>query len=147
MGTKKTVCLLRSNTHAVFMEAISKELEERLDEMKDKYGEIHYYTKDNIKVPGTSVFAYGTVDLDDINDLNFIDNLNIINPEPWLPYLSVIHTSFDYDKGTITSDERGIFKITQTWNKLKWFKYNYCLIGKPKRIIIYEINKFWYKNK
>ena len=43
-----------------------------------------------------------------------------------------------YEKGTITSNDEGIYQGYQTYQVLKWFMYNYCLIGKPKRILIYH---------
>ena len=49
-----------------------------------------------------------------------------------------IESNFNYENGTITSNSEGIYKGYQTWQFLKWFKYNYCLIGKPKRILIYH---------
>lgn len=129
------------------MEAITEETENKLDELKTKYGEMSYTDSKGIKIPGTSVFGYGEIDINNVDDIEFINSLNIISPEVWCPYVSVIPTGFNYEEGTITTDDEGIVKVTDTWDKFNWFKYHYCLIGKPKRIIIYEVNKFWYKEK
>ena len=32
-------------------------------------------------------------------------------------------------------------KYRPTWDEFEWFKYNYCLIGKPQRIVIHECDK------
>ena len=54
-----------------------------------------------------------------------------------------IPSNFDYNTGYVYSNNEDIFKTHDTWNKIDWFKFNHCLIGKPERIIIYRINKVY----
>ena len=125
----------------VIMHAISEEDEKRIDDSieENPTGRPMYYIGNKILATGKSILTYGTVNLNSSDDINFINSLtDIVNPEVmgggnWIP------SGFDYASATITSDEDGKVKWYQTWDSLKWFKYNHCLIGKPKRVIIYKI--------
>ena len=60
---------------------------------------------------------------------------------PELKEAANIPSRFSYKTGDVYSDREGIFRCHDTWDKVKWFKFNHLLIGKPERIIIYRINK------
>lgn len=130
------LCLTESikNKKIVIMEAITEEEEQRIDKSKDYYGSIKY-NKNNLVIDSKDIYLYGEVNLNDENDINFIKRFYLINPET-----SFIYSNFDYDRGVYTTVNLKPRWCT-TFDPIKWFKYNYCLIGKPNRIIIYRIDK------
>ena len=130
------LCLTESikNKKIVIMEATTEEEEQRIDKSKDYYGSIRY-NKNNLVIDSKDIYLYGEVNLNDENDINFIKRFYLINPET-----SFIYSNFDYDRGVYTTVNLKPRWCT-TFDPIKWFKYNYCLIGKPNRIIIYRIDK------
>ncbi len=135
------LCLTESikNKKIVIMEATTEEEEQRIDKSKDYYGSIRY-NKNNLVIDSKDIYLYGEVNLNDENDINFIKRFYLINPET-----SFIYSNFDYDRGVYTTVNLKPRWCT-TFDPIKWFKYNYCLIGKPNRIIIYRIDKNKLKN-
>lgn len=127
------------DAYLVLMHAISEEDEKRIDDSieENPTGRPMYHLDNKIIATGKNIYTYGTVNLKNKEDIDFINTLDIVNPDVmnsgnWIP------SKFDYNKGIIESDEDGIVRWYQTWNNLKWFMYNYCRIGKPKRVIIYR---------
>lgn len=120
----------------VFMQALSNEKEEFIN----KNGHILLTMKDNSKVKITleDIYMYGNVDLEKEETINLIRNCKLVSTsndeESWLP------SEFDYETGTIGLTD-GVPKGCPTENSVKWFKYNYCRIGKPEKVICYRINK------
>ena len=51
-----------------------------------------------------------------------------------------VHSNFDYEKGCFTTID-GYAKGAPTSDAILWYRYNYVLIGKPKRVLIFKINK------
>lgn len=81
-----------------------------------------------------SIYIYGEVNLDSKEDIDTIAKFDLVSPDG-----GTIYSNFDYAKGCATFDEHVKFRLT--YDVLDWFKYNYCLIGKPARIVIYECLK------
>lgn len=120
----------------IIMEAITEEQENKIDKAYKYYGEHKYITKEGTVITGKNIFLYGEVNLDSDADIDIIERFPIVSED----MDNFIYSNFDYDKGnytTIDGKPKGHF----TCDKLKWFMYNHCLIGKPNRIIIYKINK------
>lgn len=120
----------------IIMEAITEEQENKIDKAYKYYGEHRYITKEGTVITGKNIFLYGEVNLDSDDDIDIIERFPIVSED----MDNFIYSNFDYDKGnytTIDGKPKGHF----TCDKLKWFMYNHCLIGKPNRIIIYKINK------
>ena len=82
---------------------------------------------------------YGEIDINNYSDLELINNSDIITNE--VNMAANIPSNFDYESGDVFSDSNNIIKTHDTWNRVEWFKFNHCLIGKSNRIIIYRINK------
>ena len=119
---------------SVIMEAITEEEEIRIDKSRKYYGEKQYERKDGYIVQDKDIYIYGEVNLDDKEDINIITSFNLVDEElnkNW------VYSNFDFEKGTFTTKD-GIAKTYPTSDALLWFKYNYVLLGKPKRIIIYK---------
>ena len=139
-GTRKKTVLCRFGTKiepsVVVMQAITEEQEVEIDKSSEEnaYKRSRFYIDDTLMVEGKEIYAYGEINLKEKDDINLIESLNIIDDEV-MGCRNVIPTTFDYAKGTI----KGVNPWSHTWNKLEWFKYHYCMIGKPKRIIIYKI--------
>lgn len=116
------------------MRSISEEEENRIDKSKIYFGDIRYETKDFI-VKSDDIYLYGEVDFDNEDDLFNITKFNLINERG-----NHIYSTFDYNKGSFVTKD-GVPKMYETWDPILWFKYCHCLIGKPKRIIVYKDNK------
>lgn len=149
LGSKKRTVLYRSSDKRrfeyVIMQPITIEEEQDIERSKEETDHFSFYPADNVGVYDKNIFCYGSIDFhneDDIkviNDANILD-MNIMNKSDYIPKY------FDYENGIIATDEKGILISSPTWNKIEWFKYNYCLLGKPERVIIYKVDAKDYSN-
>ena len=48
-----------------------------------------------------------------------------------------MRSGFNYESGIVNSVD-GEFRWHPAVDPIKWFKYNHCLLGKPKRVIVYK---------
>lgn len=140
MGIRSSVILNKYRADWLIMEEITEEQEKEID-IRGDIDEIYYITKSNIKIPAKDIFLYGEIDLESHSDLELIRKADIVTQE--VNNAAVIPSNFDYESGFVYTDKEGQYKVYNTWNKVNWFKYNHCLIGKPKRVIIYRINKVY----
>ena len=83
------------------------------------------------------IILYGEIDFNNKNDVKLIKNKNLMFPEI---VSNIVYSTFDYKSGIATSINN-VYKMTIEADPVKWFMYNYCLIGKPKRIIVYKTTK------
>ena len=138
MGIRSKVILNRYKNDYLVMEAITEEQEKEID-LRGELDEIYYITDNNVKVNSRNIFLYGEIDLNNIADINLLKTSDIITQE--INNAANIPSNFNYEEGTVYANEEKIFKFHDTWDKIKWFKFNHCLLGKPNRIIIYRICK------
>lgn len=138
MGIRSKVIMNRYINDVIVMEEISEEDENNIDKIMTKDNG-YFSNKENYMIPTRDIFLYGEIDLNKKSDINLIENTDLIIED--INNACNIPSNFDYDKGIIYSDNENIFRCHNTWNKLDWFKYNYVLLGKPKRIIMYKIHK------
>lgn len=123
------------------MEPITKEQEIRIDNSSKYFGEIRHERENGDIILANDIYLYGEVDFDNIDDLKYIEKFKLLFNEPNSNW---IQSNFDFDKGCFTTKE-GIAKGSPTLDPIKWFKYNYVLIGKPQSIIVYKkhpLNKY-----
>lgn len=113
----------------VVMKSITKEDEKALDDTEELNINGNIVTKDDI-------YCYGEFDITNPEDINYVKKFNIIN----LDSNNQIHSNFDFETGEVII-EGNIAKMHDCYDVIKWFKYNYLLIGKPNRIIIYKCRK------
>lgn len=83
------------------------------------------------------IILYGEIDFNNKNDVKLIKNKNLMFPEI---VSNIVYSTFDYKSG-IATPINNVYKITIEVDPVKWFMYNYCLIGKPKRVIVYKTTK------
>lgn len=77
------------------------------------------------------VFCYGSIDFT-------AEECDIIRKQNYMDYeQSFIHSNFNYDRPIIDVDIHNP-KMRYPKDALEWFKYNYCLIGKPKYFIVFK---------
>ena len=136
---KKTILCHINNFGAeevYVMEPITQEQENEIDNSFAEYGEIRFTRSNGDILKKQNIKLYGDVNLDNDDDLNAIEKYQFID-EDWR---SFIYSNFDYERGTVglVKDK---FKYYPTKDPILWFKFNHCLIGKPKKIIIYKIPK------
>lgn len=117
------------------MEAITEKEEQRIDNAPKYYGEIRHVRSDEYVIPAKDIYLYGEVDFDNNDDVNNIERFNLINSD--INACNWIYSNFNFKKGCFTTID-GVVKGYPTWNALKWFMYNYVLLGKPQRIIVYK---------
>ena len=86
-------------------------------------------SKDKIKM-------YGDINLSNEDDLDLIEKYNLVDEN----FRSFIYSNFNYNRGTITTID-GKLKWYPTMDAINWFKFNHCIIGKPKKIIVYKLPK------
>lgn len=144
LGRRKKVILNHSNTDILFMESISKEEEELIDNSLEQYTSPRLILENSLTIYPSNIYLYGSVDLDDEHDIKLLLSKDIISDS--IMEAAIIPSNFDYDNNIIYSNKNDEFLYHNTWDTLTWFKYNYCLIGKPERIIIYKLNRIEYIN-
>ena len=94
-------------------------------------------TLDNgFTVSRKSIYIYGEVDLASKEDIAAIKKLHLIDDSD---KGNNIPSGFSYLTGEVEFEDN--IKYRPTWDEFEWFKYNYCLIGKPQRIVIHECDK------
>ena len=111
------------------MRPITKEQEKELDDKERLEIDGFVISKDNI-------YCYGEFNVNNDEDLNYIKKFNIIN----LDEENSIYSNLDFETGEVTI-EGNLAKVYCCYDPIKWFKYQYLLIGKPNRIIIYKCPK------
>lgn len=119
----------------VYIEAITKEEEEKIDIAINNKNKIYLHNNEH-RLDAKSIYLYGEIDLDNDDDLDLIDKYNLVNEDG-----NYIPCSFDYDNAETHTNEDGVVKQYPTTDPILWFKYCHCVIGKPKRIIVYK--KTW----
>lgn len=128
---KAILCRIKNMGDYVYtvMRGITDEQEKKLDDVEA--------INLNGKIVGKAdIYCYGQIDVTNEEDLNYLRKFNIINLDAENP----IHSGYDYEQGTVFI-EGHIAKTKPCWDVIEWFKYNYLLIGKPERIIIYKCKK------
>ena len=120
----------------IIMSPITEQEEKDIDKAEKLTGAIYYKKADGKIVEAKNIYLYGEVDFTNKDDIALIKKFNLIDEEG-----AFIKTNFDFTNGNFTTvDKKSMDSIT--YNSLLWFKYCYCLIGKPTRIIVYkDINK------
>lgn len=139
LGKRKSQVLSRFNDElcvpCVMLEAITKELEDKIDAIIKYGGSVKLDT--GAIVTKNDIYVYGDININSKSDIQYLSKFRkvILNSNNRFTF---IPSSFDYKNGTYTEID-GIAKGSPFQSDyLEWFKYNYCLIGKPKKIIIYH---------
>lgn len=139
LGTMKSTVLSRFNTSikfpCVILEPITEELENKIDAII-KYGGSVKLDSKHI-VTKTDIYVYGDINLNNKSDIEYLSKFKriILNPYTMTTF---IPSSFNYKLGTYLKVDGLARGSNFQGDFLKWFKYNYCIIGKPKKIIIYH---------
>lgn len=140
-NTQRQVVLSRSDKkdYLVLMEVISPEIEQKLDKQMKINDNFNYVNIHGKKIHSSNVYLYGEVDLNNKADVKYLARYKnaILNPYDTGNWY---YTTFDYESGDIIYNEnRKAFVGTNfVIDFLKWFKFKYCIIGKPQRVIIYK---------
>lgn len=132
---QKGTILCRTNNNIVIVQSITEEEEQYIDNAVKYYGEIRHIKNDGTIIHAKDIYLYGEIDFNNEDDIFNIENFNLINSNSdshnWT------YSNFDFEKGCCTTID-GSLKVIDINDPLQWFKYNYVLIGKPKRIIVYK---------
>lgn len=125
----------KGNRIYIRMEKLTDEQEEFINSHKNVFERGKFIRDDGVQFAGSSILLYG--DTNDINTDKIIDlvrQFNFIDEgHAW------IKTKVNFDTGKISSKD---IKIEcEVFDAYEWFLYNYLLIGKPNKIIIYECPK------
>lgn len=133
-GIRKRAILNRfkeiKQTYCTVMEEITEEDEKYIDNHRT------YNNKAGINIHKNDIILYGVVNLE--LDAELIGKRIDMNDER-----HVIYSNFNYELGGFYKDDKDVAREYETVNPLLWFKFNHCLIGKPTRIIVYNINKLY----
>lgn len=130
LGIRKRAILSRIKAISGQDVVVMKPIDEDAEKLLDKEGVI---VMDGVTISQKSVFFYGSIDFSNPEDLDFIKKCSLIDDSQ---QGNIIHSKFDYNKGVAYCDE--VPKTRPTWDAIEWMKYNYCLIGKPERVIVYQ---------
>lgn len=114
----------------VFIETITTKEEKEIDDIVNNKG---VWIKNDHKINSKNIFFYGEIDLNSDDDLDIIEKNNLVDENG-----NYIPTTFNYDNEEITTNENGCVKQYPTTDPILWFKYCHCIIGKPKRVVVYK---------
>lgn len=114
----------------VVMRPITKKIEHELD--TDEKAVL----PNGASISRKSIYIYGVVDVTNPDDIGIIKKFNLLDDSD---KGNIVPSGFDYLEGVAHHD--GVIKYKPTWDVVEWFKYNYCLIGKPERIVIFQCSK------
>ena len=138
LGTLKRIVLCHSSSCGkktfTVMESLSKEDEDNIEELIAHKRHIYFKNLFGGIVDETAILTYGEINLNKQNDLNTIRDLKLVDQD----YGSWVPSSFNYETATIKSVDNIVKKYT-TFDPVLNFKYCHCRLGKPKRVIIYNI--------
>lgn len=119
----------------IFMAPIEKEDEAKL---ANQYPLI----VNNNKVGYNDVYLFGEVDITNDDDVRHIRALPFDNTSKGC----VIPVDYDFTNHTVTIEDRAThIKHRETFDILNVFKYCYNTIDKPKRIVVYAVDKLNFK--
>lgn len=138
MGRFKRTILNHSKEGTIVLQVLTDKEEKQIDRSEKEYGELVYIFDKKYKIGPRNIYLYGDINLNNKEDINLIGKFQNVICEPLSPS-NFIYSNINYETGQVKSDERGIYKGYSTTNYMKWFIFNYLLIGKPKKIIIYSI--------
>ena len=133
LGIRKKAILSRIKFMGDIVYTVMRELTEEQEKKLDTFESVKI--DDNI-IGKDDIYCYGEFDVTNDEDINYIKKLNIIN----LDSENFVHSDYNFETGKVIV-EGNLAKTHPTWDVVEWFKYNYLLIGKPKRIIIYKCKK------
>lgn len=138
LGKQQRIALCHFNNGGkkvyTVMEALSKQDEDNIDELVAHKRHIYFKNVFGGIVDEANILSYGEINLNKASDIEHIKELKLINENygNWIP------TTFNYDKATVKT-QNGIVKEFSTFNPILNFKYCHCRLGKPKRVIIYNV--------
>lgn len=133
LGIKQRCLINRVKTVAGSWNVYMQEITERQEKDLDHYEHTHIDTVEGDKnISRELIYCYGEVNPDNQEDINYIKKFNLVNPDG-----SNIHSNFNYETGEV--EYENIPKFYHTFDPVLWWKYNYTMLGKPKRIIVYKI--------
>lgn len=112
------------------MEAITEEQKNELDTKECTT------TNNGTYITRKEIYIYGDIDITSEEDISYIKKFKLFDDSD---KGNQIHSNFNFVEGT--AEYYNVPKFRTTWDAIEWFKYNYCLIGKPAKIVIYRINK------
>ena len=132
MGIRNKVIMSRSSAspngsyaNTIFMRAITEQEEKSYDRLSSRDG----------------LYFYGDIDLTKKEDLEIIRNRNIIFHDG----RGMLYDNFDYEAGTFTltpsfngAEIEQVVRWGPCTDPVAWFKFNHCLLGKPKRVVVYN---------
>ena len=133
LGIRKKAILCRIKLMGTFVYTVMRPITEEQEKILDRDEQIdidgNIISKDNI-------YCYGEFDVTNSEDIEYIKKFNIIN----LDEVNSVHSNYNFEEGNVVI-EGNVAKTYSCYDVVKWFKYNYVLIGKPNRILIYKCKK------
>ena len=121
----------KKSTISIRLEPLTDEQEDYINNNKNIWSEGKFIRDDGVEFAANNILLYGEVELNNREFIDFINKLDII-PEDNSWY----RTKVDLKTGKVSKQE--VRLQSQTFNNFTWFEYNYMLIGRPNKIIIYE---------
>lgn len=139
MGKFRRRILNHFKASTIVLQILTEEEENQIDTSMIKYGRLTYLLDNKYKIDVKHIYLYGDINLNNKEDLFFLNKFSSIICDEYSPS-NFIYSNLDYNTGIVSAEpERNQYIGYTCMNYKKWFEYNYLLIGKPKKIIIYDI--------
>lgn len=128
LGLRKKVIVAHfDKAQIAVMEAIDEKTEKNLDKLCS-------WSNGKEIIDKNKVFLYGEVNINNDEDRKVIKR---VFPMSDGIAANQMRSGFDYESGIVSLVDNE-FRWHPTVDHIKWFKYNHCLLGKPKRVIVYK---------
>ena len=121
----------KKSTISIRLEPLTDEQEDYINNNKNIWSEGKFIRDDGVEFAANNILLSGEAELNNREFIDFRNKLDII-PEDNSWY----RTKVDLKTGKVSKQE--VRLQSQTFNNFTWFEYNYMLIGRPNKIIIYE---------
>ena len=119
----------KKSTISIRLEPLTDEQEDYINNNKNIWSEGKFIRDDGVEFAANNILLYGEAELNNREFIDFINKLDISKG-------SISFSFRDLKTGKVSKQE--VRLQSQTFNNFTWFEYNYMLIGRPNKIIIYE---------
>lgn len=145
LGKCKRIVLCHSNEGRnniyTIMEGITEKQEAFIDELVNNKRRVYFETAYGNIIDQRNIISYGEINLQNPEDYRFIVEKGFVNSEG-----NSVPSRIDYENAEIIAIDK-MYLHHSTFNPIKNFQYCHCRIGKPKKVIIYNLKGGTHDNR
>lgn len=137
LGKCKRIVLCHSNEGRnniyTIMEGITEKQEAFIDELVSNKRRVYFETAYKNIIDQRNIVSYGEININNPENREFIIGKNLVNSEG-----NIVPSCIDYENAEEVAVNNS-YLYHSTFNPIKNFEFCHCRIGKPERVIIYNL--------